>query len=95
MKTNDILLAWNAYTNDYQFMQVVKTTAKTATIKAIRSNRDEGTPRPNDFSEFGRTMTKRIGDGDRIHLGGWESAEPWNGEPLQIKSPFGMNTNLY
>ena len=95
MKANDILLAYNAYTNGYQFMQVIKTTAKTATIRAIRSNRSEGTPRPNDFSEFGRTMTKRISDDDRIHLGGWESARPWNGQPLQEKSPFGINCNLY
>lgn len=95
MKANDILLAWNAYTNDYQFMQVVKTTAKTATIRAIRSNRNEGTPRPNDFSKYGRTMTKRIGEGDRIDLGGWESARPWDGRPLHEVTPFGINTNLY
>ena len=99
MKVNQILLACNLYANYYYFLQVVRTTAKTVTVRRINANRREGTPRVNDYLTDGGyyesvEQTRRVNNG-RIRLDGWTIAEPWNGVPLQEPSPFGMNCNLY
>ena len=101
MKTNDILLACNVYSNYYYFLQVIKATERTVTVRRINSNKREGTPRPNDFLTEGGyyespEQKRRIGNDGRIRLGDWTSAEAWDGQPLRNDHPmWGMNYNLY
>lgn len=95
MKTNDILLAVNYYSNMYYFLQVVKATEKTVTVRRIISNKREGTPCVNEFDDEREPMTKRVNDG-KIRLGDWTSAKKWDGKPLDEWSPmWGKNYNLY
>jgi len=97
MKTNDILLAQDVYSNMYWFLQVVKATDQTVTVRRIKANRTNGMPLANEFREglFGHPMAKRVKNG-RIRLGDWASAELWNGEPLHEEHPnWGLNYNLY
>lgn len=95
MKANDILLACNLYSNMYYFLQVIKATAKTVTIRRIYSNQTEGTPRPNDFMEWELERTKRITDG-KVHLSNWTVAELWDGTPVHNEhAVWGLNYNLY
>lgn len=96
MKTNDILLAHDGYSNMYYFLQVVKATAKTVTLKRIYANHSEGTPRPNEFNDYHIELKKRVREDGTVGLGGWTSAELWNGEPLHEEHPiWGLNYNLY
>lgn len=94
MKTNDILLAYNFYSNYYYFLQVVKATDKTVTVRRIRANQRKGTPCPNEFHDE-RPMNKRVKNG-RISLSDWTSARVWDGQPLHEEHPmWGTNYNLY
>lgn len=96
MKANDILLAHNGYSDMYYFLQVVKATAKTVTLKRIYANHSKGTPCPNQFNDSHIELKKRVSDDGRVVLGGWTVAELWNGEPVQNKHPmWGLNYNLY
>jgi len=96
MKVNDILLAQNLYCDMYWFLQVVKATEKTVTLRRIRSNKMAGTPCPNQFNEWDdKPIVKRIGKDGRISLGSWESARLWDGKPLRKHNGFEMNGNLY
>lgn len=95
MKTNDILLACNVFSDMYHFLQVVKATDKTVTVRRIYANKREGTPMVDMFVDDVEPMTKRVKDG-RIRLSDWTSAEVWDGQPLCNEHPvWGLNYNLY
>lgn len=94
MKTNDILLAYHFGGGMYYFMQVVRTTAKSVTVRQIRSNRKAGTPCPNEFADD-EELTRRIRPDGTIRLNEYAEAELWDGHPLCIMGFFGMNQNLY
>lgn len=95
MKKNDILLAVDYYSDMYYFLQVVKATDKTVTVRRINSNKAKGIPCPNEWNEWdGEPMNKRVSNG-KIRLGSWTTAEPWDGKPLHNVGAFGVNQNLY
>ena len=96
MKTNDILLAHDCYSDMYWFMQVTKLTAKTVTMARIYSSARAGKPVVGEFTGE-KPITKRINaDGRSVHLGGWSGAELWDGKPLNNDHPmWGRNYNLY
>ena len=97
MKANDILLAHNCYSNYYYFLQVVKATEKTVTVRRINANRRNGTPIPNDFGDYYESPEQRRRvDNGKIRLGDWTSAKVWDGKPLNEVHPvWGTNYNLY
>lgn len=93
MKTNDILLAHDFGGNCWYFMQVVKTTEKTVTVRQIMSNRMAGMPKKGEF--FGEPITRKVSKDGRIRVSDYTSAGLWDGHPLCIMGFFGMNQNLY
>lgn len=95
MKKNDILLAVNYYSDMYYFLQVVKATEKTVTVRRIYANKGTGTPCVGKFNEMDEPMNKRVSNG-KIRLGDWTSATIWDGKPLNNVHPmWGKNYNLY
>lgn len=95
MKKNDILIACNLYCDMYYFLQVVRATKSTVTVREIYANKQKGIPVVGEFKDGKDEVTKRVKDG-RINLGVWTTAELWDGSPLQNKHPmWGINYNLY
>lgn len=95
MRPNDILLAENVYSDMVYFLQVIKATKATVTVREIYACRSTGLPMVGEFKEYHEPMTKRVNDG-RIRLGDWTLAEPWDGKPVHNEHPiFGVNYNLF
>ena len=95
MKVNDILLAENVYSDMVYFLQVVKATKATVTVREIHACKRTGLPMAGKFKDYREPITKRVNDG-RIRLGGWTSAELWDGKPVHNEHPmWGLNYNLY
>ena len=95
MRTNDVLLAHDCYSDMYYFLQVTKVTAKTVTARRIYASRRTGLPLVGEFNEDHGPITKRVNDG-RISLGTWTGARLWDGKPVHEEHPvWGLNYNLY
>lgn len=95
MKPNDILIAENVYSNMVYFLQVVRATRATVTVREIHACKRTGLPMVGQFKDYHDPITKRVNDG-RIRLGNWTSAELWDGTPVHNEHPmWGLNYNLY
>lgn len=95
MKPNDILLAENVYSDMVYFLQVVKATKATVTVREIYACKSTGLPLVGEFKEYHEPMTKKVNDG-RIRLSTWASARLWDGKPVHNEHPmWGLNYNLY
>lgn len=95
MKLNDILLAHDVYSNMYYFLQVVKATKATVTVREIHACKRTGMPMVGEFKDYHDPITKRVNDG-RISLGTWTGARLWDGKPVHEEHPmWGLNYNLY
>jgi hypothetical protein len=94
MQTTEFYLYHNGYCDLYKFYQVVKRTAKTVTLRQVRSA--NGKPIANDFADNEGEIRKTIKSDGSVNFTTWSYARPWSGEALNHNHPmWGTNYNVY
>lgn len=90
----EFMLCHDCYGNRYWFAQVLKRTAKTITLRDVRSR--EGKPVKGGFVEGMNAVTKKVREDGSVSLGSWSGAKPWDGVALHTVHPvFGVNYNVF
>lgn len=91
VKVGDIFASsWGYDQTNVDFYQVVKTTAKTLTLRQIEqkvvsgegSPSEKVVPRPNKFLLNKKPLNRRLSKYGGVKIHDYENAYPWNGNPM-------------